>query len=66
MAVSRDECDDFGDESLDLSEGTDARRILSFLDSTPNRRIPRLRLPTRPGFPRSESIRFSSDSTRGD
>ena len=32
MPVSRDEFDDFAEESLDLSEGSDARRVLSFLD----------------------------------
>jgi hypothetical protein len=51
MPVSRDEFDDFADETLDLSEGTDARRVLSFLDQHAEQAYTRSELADETGIP---------------
>lgn len=51
MPVNRDEFENFSDETLDLSEGTDARRVLSFLDQHAEQAYTRGELADETGIP---------------
>lgn len=51
MPVSRDEFDDFADESLDLTEGSDARQVLSFLDQHAEQAYTRSEIADETGIP---------------
>lgn len=54
MPVSRDEFDEFAEESLDLSEGSDARQVLSFLDQHAEQAYTRNEIAEETGLPAEE------------